>query len=84
MIAAITRLRLYFIRISRKAVKTSRMPMKMNGFSYDDGSSNAVMPDACTGSDIRSAPNSTARSRRGIARRGIRFFLSTRVSPTFR
>jgi len=83
MIAAMTRLRLYLIRMSKNTVKTSRMPMKMNGFSYDDGSSNAVMPDACTGSDSKRAPISTARSRRGIARRGIKFFLSTLVAPLF-
>ncbi len=76
MTAAMTRFRSYRIRIRRNAVNTSRIAMKMTGFAIDSGSSNATMPDAWTGTESRTAPISTARSRRGIARNGRRFLVS--------
>jgi hypothetical protein len=68
MIAAIQSFLPYLISSSKKAVKTSRIRIKMKGFSMAVGSSYAVIPAACTGSEIRIDPNSTARSRRGITR----------------
>jgi hypothetical protein len=76
IIAAITFLKLYLIRSSRKPVKTSRITIKINGFSIEAGSSNAVIPAAWTGSEIRIDPISTARSRSGITRKGIMRFIS--------
>jgi len=79
--AAISRFISYRIRISRRAVKPSIIAMKMIGFSIDAGSANATTPDACTGSASRRAPISTARSRMGIAMRGMMFFVSKQAAP---
>ena len=79
--AAITFLKSYRIRTSRKAVNASMMAIKMTGFAIDSGSSNATMPDACTGRESSRAPISTAISRRGIARKGRKFFKSKQASP---
>jgi hypothetical protein len=81
IITAISFFKLNFISSSRKAVKTSRIKIKINGFVSDSGSSKAVIPAACTGSEIRRDPVSTARSRRGITRKGITRFISMLHSP---
>ncbi len=75
--AAITRFRSYRIRTKRRAVNPSMMAIKMTGFAIDSGSSNATIPDACTGTERRRAPISTARSRSAMAMKGRRFFCST-------
>ncbi len=75
METAITRAIIFFrpnlMSRSKKPVKTSRMTKKMPMFATDVGSSNAVMPASCTGSESARAPISTRISNRGMARNGM-------------
>jgi len=69
----------YLMRMRRKPVNTRRIRMKMNGFATDSGSSNAVIPALCIGSERRRAAISTMISIAGIVRSG-----KSRGSPIMR